>query len=182
MEATQAPYKLRSKIGINEFDADGPEKVVKEQYQLFLQAIAGQPQPPFQQQNGSAAGSNGHASASSDAPPSDEVIEAIWNRAYLRKDNKLSLHVLPKTKTVVADGLVLLIYGFQKLLGLEAVGSIALMEAAKQSGLRIDRIDRNIPVEHMKLVIRGGQGKGTRYSVNNRGAAYAQELLEKLFE
>ena len=102
--------------------------------------------------------------------------------AYLRKDNKLSLHVLPKTKNSVADSLVLLIYGFQKLLGLEAVSSIALMEAAKQSGLRIDRVDRNIPVEHGKLVIRGGQGKGTRYSVNNRGAAYAQELLEKLFE
>jgi hypothetical protein len=179
MEATQAPYRLKSKIGVNEFDADGPEKVVKEQYQLFLQAIQTLPQVP---QNNGSAGTNGYTAPNNTAPPTDEDIEATWNRAYLRKDNKLSLHVLPKTKTAAADTLVLLMYGFQKLFGLEAVSSIALMEAAKQSGLRIDRVDRSLPTEHAKLVIRGGQGKGTRYSVNNRGAAYAQDLLEKLFE
>jgi hypothetical protein len=56
------------------------------------------------------------------------------------------------------------------------------MESAKQSGLRIDRVNRNLPKAHQQFLITGGTGKGARYSLNNRGMAYAQELLEGMFE
>jgi hypothetical protein len=94
----------------------------------------------------------------------------------------LSLLVMPQTQTVNADSIILLIYGYQKLLKRDAVNSTELMESAKWSGLRIDRIDRSLVNGHAAFIVKGGSRKGSRYSLNNRGMLYAQELLEKMFD
>src|SRR5581483_5610022 len=107
---------------------------------------------------------------------------AQWSRAYRQDGDRLSLHGLPQGKTQNADAIVLLIHGYHELLKRESIPSTELMNAAKQSGLRIDRIDRSIPSSHNAYLIKGGNGKGSRYSLNNRGRAYAQELLDQMFE
>lgn len=109
-------------------------------------------------------------------------IEHVWDRAYKRKDNRLSLITLPSTSTQKADAIILLMYGFQTLFSHEAVSCMDLMDAAKQSGLRIDRIDRNLPMAYRAYYNRGGSGKGTRYSLNNVGLRHAQTILEKMYE
>jgi hypothetical protein len=185
MEATLAPpYTLKIRLGNAEFDGCGPEESIRADYILFLEAhkicfsgngsVASQGTAP-------AAASGTQQSAPTDDSWTDP-LEAAWDRAYLRKDGKLSLHVLPTGKSANSDALLLLIYGFQSLLGLDAVPSVGLMDAAQQSGLRIDRVERNLTPDHRKLIIKGGNGKGTRYSLNNRGLKVAQELLERLFD
>lgn len=111
-----------------------------------------------------------------------DPVEGNWDRVFKRTDDQLSLLLLPNGKFRNADSIVLLIYGYQKLYGQNGVPVTSLMEAAKQSGLRIDRVNRNLPKSHQQFLITGGTGKGARYSLNNRGMAYAQELLEGMFE
>lgn len=179
MEATQAaPYTLKVKLGIGEFDGTGPTELIREDYDRWLQLMEkiasqntnGKPQPST------------HAQANDPSSETPDPIEAVWDRAFMRKDDKLSLHVLPDSKTPSSDSLLIILYGYQTWLGLDAVRSVDLMDSALQSGLRLDRIDRNLTPQHRKLIIKGGSGKGTRYSLNNRGLRVAQELLEKLFE
>jgi hypothetical protein len=175
MESTTAsPYRLKVRLGPHEFEAEGPEASVKEQFATFL-TIANAATP----KNGSSSLRNG---VNGSGEPDDEGGAGSWDRAYKRKGDQISLHVLPETKTQNADAIILILYGHQMLLEQESVTSLVLMEAAKQSGLRIDRIDRNLPASHKQYVISGGSGKGTRYSLNNRGSAYAQEMLDKMFD
>lgn len=186
MEAVKAgSYRLKVRLGSHEFEADGPEEVVREQFAIFLQAAnslgAAAPSPRSNSQSESGQG-NGEQGRAGESEEGNGDVESMWNRAYKRNGDRLSLHVLPQTKTQNADAILLLLYGYQTILKQESVKTTDAMDAAKQSGLRIDRIDRNLPASHNALVIRGGNGKGTRYSLNNRGLAYAQELLEQMFE
>jgi hypothetical protein len=176
MEVTAAiPYRLKVRLGPHEFEAEGPEASVKEQFATFVTIANTTPVP----KNGS---SNLQRGSNGSGDPEVEPGAGSWDRAYKRKGDQISLHVLPETKTQNADAIILILYGHQMLLEQESVTSLVLMEAAKQSGLRIDRIDRNLPASHKQYVISGGTGKGTRYSLNNRGAAYAQEMLDKMFD
>jgi hypothetical protein len=177
-----SPYRLKVRLGSHEFESEGSEPTVKEQFQLFLNAV--NLAPAIHAPNGCANGSNANDSDGNvvDDDSHDEDLESAWSRAYKRDGDQLSLHVLPQTKFANADALILLIYGYQTLLKQESVKSTEVMEAAKMSGLRVDRIERNLPNSHSVFVIKGGNGKGSRYTLNNRGLTYAQELLETMFE
>jgi hypothetical protein len=48
-----------------------------------------------------------------------------------------------------ADALIQLMYGFQTLFSQDAFSCMDLMDAAKHSGLRIDRIDRDPPMARL---------------------------------
>jgi hypothetical protein len=84
---------------------------------------------------------------------------------------------LPRTEEVNADAIVLLLYGYLQLCDTDTVGSAELLAMAKKSGVRIDRIDRTI-ADHLMYINKGGSRRGCRYSLNNQGKAYAQQLLE----
>lgn len=180
MQATEGYTSIKVRLGDAEFEASGREEVVASQYDRFLQAIEiGAISTSRHSGNGKATETNGKTEGDDDWR---DPIEEMWNRAYVRDGEKVSLNVLPSGKTFNSDSIILLIYGYQSLLSRDSVKSIELLDAAQQSGLRIDRIDRNLCAEHRKLVIKGGSGKGSRYSLNNRGMKAAQELLDRLFE
>lgn len=187
MEAiAQAPFRLKTRIGSHEFDAEGQESAVKEQFNLWVQAITSAPQPPPQKTtviSTNVVDGNEHGGdAGDDGIIDGDAVDAIWNRVYKRDNEQVSLLVLPQTQTANADAIILLIYGYQTLLKRDAVNSTELMDAAKWSGMRIDRIDRPLGNGHAQFVVKGGSRKGSRYSLNNRGMAYAQELLERMFD
>ncbi|MEM6690913.1 MAG: hypothetical protein AAF664_15880 [Planctomycetota bacterium] len=171
----KSAYHLRIKVGAAEFDAEGPVEIVRSDYESFLNLIERVGTKAIEVR-----------SQSSDPEPTPNVggfiEENTWDKAFLRSEDKLSLNVLPDTKHSNGDAILLLIYGYQTLFQQDGVTSISLMEAAKQSGLRIDRIDRSLTAEHHRLILKGGSGKGTRYSLNNRGISYSQSLLEQLFD
>jgi hypothetical protein len=173
--ATLVPHRLKVRLGPHEFDGEGEKETVKEQYEMWLQAITAMPNA------GERRGANATPNTANKIEEVDDEVEALWNRAYKRSDNSVSLNVLPQTKAPNPDAILLLIYGFHALLKQEFAKATDLMDAAKQSGLRIDRVDR-LPSDYNALIIKGGNGKGSRYSLNNRGLARAQELLEQMFE
>lgn len=84
--------------------------------------------------------------------------------------------MLPKGQQKLADGLLLLLYGFRKLKQQEMVLSLDLMKAARQSGIQLPRLDRTL-AKHKELVVEGGAGKGKRYGLNNLGITRAEEIM-----
>jgi hypothetical protein len=172
-ESTLSAYRLKVRVGESEFDAEGPENTVKSQFELFLEALSA---------NGNGKSKNGSAPGHSDSPPridGDPIGEETWNRFYKEEgETDVSLKVLPSTDNQNADALILLLYGYLHRKDADTVGSTDLLAMAKKSGLRIDRIDRNIPAGHNRFIGRGGSRRGMRYSLNNQGQRYAQELLE----
>jgi hypothetical protein len=176
-EATQSAYRLKVRVADSEFDAEGPEDTVKVQFDAFLAALSSLGKPS---QNGKPS-KNGSRDGSTEAlgTDADPVGEETWNRFYkLEGETDVSLKVLPATQNQNADALVLLLYGYLHLREVDTVNSADLLNMAKKSGLRIDRIDRNIPAEHNRYISKGGSRRGTRYGLNNQGQAYAQGLLE----
>ena len=167
-------YELSMRIGDAEFKGIGRESVVRADYATWIEAVK----------------LIGQSLAVRNAPQGDDAtlegqggqIEKSWDRIYKRNGDQLSLNVIPPGNSRNADAILLIIYGYQTLFGQDGVKSTTIMDAAKQSGLRIDRVNRNMPKSHQQLVITGGAGKGLRYTLNNRGLQYAQELLDSMFE
>lgn len=171
--STPAVHKLRVRVGNAEFTAVGSEDSVAGQYQLFLEAFAAA-------QVGASCRDSGESESEPDSET--EFNHEMFERTFRDDGECVSLRVLPDAANQLErdrDALVLLLYGCQELKGCTEVSSVDLMASARQSGIQRNRLDRTIPGE---LVRRGGHRKGTRYSLNNRGIARAQDLLEQLFE
>jgi hypothetical protein len=171
-----ANYKLQVKLGVAEFNAEGPEETVKEQFQLFLAAAAA---APVTANNGSGSASTVGVSGSTGATVA--IDSDLLSRFFQEDDEEsVSLRVLPKTaEKRDADSLVLLLYGHRALKSQQDVVATRVLKAAKQSGLTIDRIEKVLGV-HEALYSRGGIKKGTRYGLNNQGIAYAEDLIRKM--
>ena len=167
-------YKLRMKIGDAEFEADGPKDDVKtlfEQWRTLVEsAIARKSEA-------------GSSKKSTDVSVSDSPAdEALVKRVFVDRDGTLSLLGLPKSENAIADALVLLVYGYRLLKQDEyPVTGVRLMQAAQQSGVKIDRADRAI-AGRKELLVTTGYKRSKRYSLNNRGEQHAMGLMKQLFE
>jgi hypothetical protein len=164
------PYKIRVKLGANEFEAEGPENVVKEQFGLFLEIAKApvapslrQDPPPFPPTNGVIAG--------------EAVSAEMLNRAFVAdQDGQVSLRIVPRTNDRDADGLLILLYGFLKISNQADVLSGRLLRSAQTSGLSVIRVDRTF-LPHMEFITKGGKRVGSRWGLNNRGIAKAEEII-----
>jgi len=172
-------YKLRVKIGDAEFDAEGPESVVKVQFDRWLEACSSRPkaaETPQEKLNGAA--SNGAETKPS--APAAGALQDVLNRAFIVSGDMVSLRALPaEGENRISDALILLLYGYRSLLQCDSVLSGQLCTAARKSGLTLDRIDRFMAPG---LTLSSGQKRGRRYTLNNPGVARAESLLEKLFD
>lgn len=178
-------HRMKVRFGDHAFMVSGREDVVKEQYDRFVEAavaIAQASAGPAKSPAKSSKSANGHDVESGVDSMDSALVDAKWDRVFKRKDDQVSLIVLPSTKTQVSDALILILYGFQTLLKAESVSCVDMMAAAKVSGVRIGRIDRALPAAYGCYYHKGGFAKGTRYTLNNQGLRYAQELLEEMFE
>ena len=190
-------YKLCVRVGGHEFKAVGPEHAVREQFDLFLTAVASVPaaatNPAKPAKVATLNGRQPQGSSDPDLPPGyhDQFDEAetnghgskiasdLLNRAFRVDGEVVSLRVLPDGDDAHADAMLLLIYAFQAILGANEVGAVVLTEAARRSGINLTRIDRTIA--RMNGYIRkGGRRRGTRYQINNPGMAKAEEILLKM--
>lgn len=178
MEARMAEtHKLRIKIGDAEFEAEGSQESIKLQYDAFLAALAAAPKAA----PASARSTSSSHSSTDTAAGANQDQDQLVAKAYNGDADKdlVSLKYLPKGETREADALLLLIYGYSKLKGAEAVLGTQLLRAARQSGLTLDRVDRHI-VKHDAFLMKGGARKGMKYSLNNQGFVKAAELLSQL--
>jgi hypothetical protein len=163
---------LRVKVGSHEFEAEGSEESVKAQFEAWKELVAASPASsdpadPEQQQD--------QEQTSGDQRELGRVF-SIDSRRKL-----VSLRILPRGERRDADALLLLLYGYERGLGQEEVLAGRLKQSLAVSGRRIDRIDRAIaPHDRANHVLKGGTGKGGKYSLSNTGREIAVQLMRGL--
>jgi hypothetical protein len=172
-------HKLKIRIGAAEFEAEGLEDTVNRQYEQFLKALAAAP-------------SGGGGASPAPPPPGPErrdgaeaepaADENLVKRAFLQdKKGGVSLKVLPKSDNQEADTLLLLLYGYSIVKGETELLGGRLLNAARQSGLTLERVDYAIGARG-EYIQKGGFRRGARYSLNNLGVSYARDLLRRMFD
>jgi hypothetical protein len=174
MLRTMETSKIRIKIGDSEFEAEGPEDLVRVQFDEFMSVMKAHPPspaPPLLPQ-----ALPDPTAALAVAIPAPEVSPDWLSRVFQVRNRTVTLLALPKSETAIKDAMLMLIYGFEKLLGTGAVTGVALAEAARQSGVQIDRVDR-VMKGLGAWINAGGARRGRRYSLNNPGRKKAEDLI-----
>ena len=93
----------------------------------------------------------------------------------------MSLLATPKSEKADADSLLVLIYGLTEVKGEQAVTGTTLRKSASKSGVNVGRIGETLNAR-ADLIQAGGERKGRRYSLNNRGIAEAERLIQTMVE
>ncbi len=159
--------RIHIKLGDYEFEAQGPADIVNQQFEAFREMVK----------------HLGKVPKPTDAPKTDQdnkEEQLFDNNAYSRifheSGDLLSLTATPKTDNSEADALLLLIYGYDKLKNEPKITGVTLMKAARQSGVFINRVDRYMDTKK-EFILTGGAKRGKRYSLNNRGVQYVDEMI-----
>jgi len=177
--------RLKMKIGEAEFEADVPENKVQPMYAQFLfllerrnqsaRPIAANAQEPEVKASFAVGSSTEH-------PLGETTDRALLTRIFaLREDGAVTLKMLPNGADKNADALLLLLYGYHRLKNEEYVLATELFRAAEWSGILLRRPAKEL-VRNGRFLIRGGQRKGSHYSLNSRGLAMAKEIAAKMIE
>jgi hypothetical protein len=177
-DAMIGSHRIKIKLGDAEFEAEGSEQSVQAQYELFLGALerktVKEPGTPTPKANGAPEGERRENLGAFDDNMQARIFE-------LRQDGIVALRVLPKGNDREADALILLLYGYRRLKNEENVLATHLLRAAQYSGVSVYRPAHALAV-HDQFLIRGGQKKGSTYSLNNQGVTKAEEIAAKIFE
>jgi len=197
--------RLKMKIGEAEFEADVPESEVQPMYCQFLMMVERRSQislpAPAAVHGADAAKTDTRELAAdvvaqpipaypspaypSPAYPSPLAPRETFDRASLDRvftlgdDGALTLKVLPPGPDSHADALLLILYGFYRLKNEAYVLATQLFRAAERSGIVLRRPVTEY-VRNSRFVIRGGQRKGSHYSLSNQGLAMATEITAKM--
>lgn len=192
MESTT--YRIRASLFGEVFEADGPAELVREDHRAWREDVMRSrtarpstvppPPPPLKgeakvpppEQNGDLLS----LVMPPHGPASIPTVEP-WHKIFKDEGTYVSLNVLPRGENAEADTLTLLLLGMSAIKGQEYVFAPTLMNAAKKSGLTIDRVDRTIAT-YERYVQFAGQRRGKRYSLNNPGQEYARSLAASLIQ
>ncbi len=172
VKVTNQTQKLKIQIGDAVFEADGPTEIVEQQFQAFILLLQNQPKQPKTKEELGAGSGNG---ISNETQP---ISEAVLNKVFCNEGDYVSLSASPSGP---ADALLVLLYGFDRILDVPKVTGVTMMKAARKSGVQIPRIDKYMN-ESAEFVLTGGAKRGKRYSLNNRGIAHAEKVIRALIE
>jgi hypothetical protein len=184
--------RLKLKIGEAEFEADVPENEVQPMYCQFLSMLERRGQTAVRLSGGA---DDFPRAKSGDREPSivstvragssAEFLGETFDKSPLtrifdvRQDGAVTLKVLPSGPDKNADAMLLLLYGYYRLKNEEYVLATHLFRSADQSGISLRR-----PVKeyagNAPFVVRGGQRKGSHYSLNQQGRVKAQEISTRI--
>ena len=163
-------YRLKMKIGVHEFEAEGSEEKVESQFQAFKELIASIPQTAEKPQD----------------VPSD-AAKAAENGNGLELDKIMQNEGRVVSLTVRAaspdDAVLLTLLGQRQYRQNNSVTGGEIKDGLRQSGQPVDRTDRvldRLSSDDNGLVITIGQRKGRRYRLTNAGIARAQEIARAL--
>lgn len=172
-------HKLAVRIGQSEFTAEGEEATVNEQFSQFLNAIATL-QPPVTPhlQSSSGSGEKG-GGAQNGQPPrliDRTLLESVFSQEH---EGLISLRTIPATTNRDADALVLLLYGFRRMLEQTDVLALRLKAAAIHSGIPVSRLPSMLEVL-VQYIRKGGEKRSSWYGLNNQGVLYAEGVLRTM--
>lgn len=184
-EKAMEPFRLKLKVGVHEFEAEGTEESVKEQLAVWRELISSPgPSAPTL--------ASPPPQASPPPPPADagETPEADSFREDRRQFSKIfkhdgrvvSLTVLPKGPQSTPDALLLILFGQYVFNGPEPVSGQTISDGLAMSGVPVPRVDRAWGPHLGSNVLASGVRRGTRYRLSNTGLAKAREIAKQLLE
>jgi hypothetical protein len=188
MENPPHKVKLRLPNGA-EFEAEGAKETVDAQLTAFMKLMADMPMPTAELPKAihpasaifpSPSSPVGSAAAVPPELPSP-LTDEILSRVFRRDRDSISLLAMPRGERSEGDTLIALLYAYQQLLNQPAVTGVTLSQAARQSGLSLSRLDR-VMESQAQYIMAAGARRGRRYSLNNRGVRYAEDLIRRLVE
>jgi hypothetical protein len=164
--------RIKMKIGIHEFEAEGPADIVKEQLDAFKELISSNP-------------------VSTALSPSDQVGQAINNErdsigiphVNLEKVMHVNGRIVSLTAipTSTEDAALLIMLGHKDLRNNISVTGQEIGDGLAQSGRPVPRVDRIMESAISEAsVLRSGVKRGTRYRLTNQGLAKALGLARDL--
>jgi hypothetical protein len=185
-------FKLRLKIGVNEFEAEGSEDYIKFERQIFLESIIAEKNQDDGSDLKEELGNvptvieNGGGLSSSDAsgeptPASPIRLPEMSRLAMQHKSDKdlIVLTALPQdAETQKQDALLLLLLAHKIVRGVDNVKSTDALNGMKQSGLPVDlaALADKMPT----LVLKTGVRKGTKYRLSTPGVQKATSVATAL--
>ncbi len=182
MSKLQGTFKLRVKIDGQEFEAEGQSDLVSRQFEAFRLMIQGAGSASVRHVNPDTgrplrpeAPQNVHAEAGGHDVDLAQLFQVS------PQSQLLSLCQPPDGKYPEADAVLLLLLGHKRLRNEEDVPVTVLMEALKQSGCPVKRLDRILTIytqDHS--VLRSGRGKGGKYRLTNLGLKKVDAMAGKL--
>ena len=161
-------YRIRVKIGNAEFEAEGPEESVKEQFEAFKQLLQ-LTVPRVIDPTTVISTSPSQAQQRVPESPDQERLRVLF--LFSKTGDFISLAFRPQGDNLQQRALLLILYGFRRLLGQEDVPVGTLKRSLEQSGFYVGRVDRiAMPLVKEGLVLKGGKkGKGGKYKLTNLG-------------
>ena len=165
-------YRIKVKIGNNEFEAEGPTDVVKEQFESFKEIIRLAPAKTPVEQLADTAKSIANQFAADGIPMLNlEKIMHISGRI-------VSLTALPATPL---DAALLIMLGHSALRQNTSPTGQEIGDGLDQSGRPVPRVDRIMESAIGEaLVLKTGIKRATRYRLTNQGLVKAQGLARDL--
>ncbi len=159
-------YKLKVKIGVHEFEAEGSQEAVERQFEVFKELISSVPAHKTE--------STITANTGTAAPPAAITKSSSFDKIFKVNGRVVSLTALPDT---VENAALLLLLGQAIYRENHTATASEIIDGLELSGHRVDRIDR-LMEDFISdgIVLRSGQRKGTRYRLTNQGLAKAQAL------
>ena len=181
-----ANLKLRMKIGVHEFDAEGPVEEVNGRFEIWREMIAPKGQ--------TAAVGSGALAFTGLTPtvtitgpvmvPPDDAKSVMLQRVFSvdEKRDLVTLRIHPMGDTAVADAILALVYGYWSLRGNDDVRVTKLTRSVQLSGLGSGRIDRMAAAHLGTSLSKTGTSKGSKYMLTAPGRAKAEVVIKEMFD
>jgi hypothetical protein len=178
-------FKLRLKIGANEFEAEGPEEYVKGERQIFLENFAGaqdEKEETGDDEEVPLDGGDKRGNAASN--PSGVSIASVDIAKLAGQDRNdkdlIILTALPQDpETQKQDALLLLLLAHKVIRGVDNVKATDALNGMKQSGIQIDAISQ-VTDKIPQWVLKTGVRKGSKYRLSSPGVQKASAVAQTL--
>lgn len=174
----ETPYRLKIKVGLHEFDAEGDREAVQEQFNAWKELISIMP-PPFVAQPQNEARTFEFQTPMPPPKPDLAFIDTSLDKIMKIDNRVVSMTVRPKS---VEDAILLLLYGQKTLRANDSVtGSEILDGLTATGGLSFGRIDRLLEKAGTDGdVIVTGERRAKRYRLTNAGLSKARQLASDM--
>lgn len=167
-----ADYKIRVKVGANEFDAEGPKEFVEELFRRF-EALVNSKASLFPVTPSKTEADKTHSV--------DAFVESPFAAAFHQEGNRISLVGRFDGEERELDAALLILFGYKELRNADTVSADELLYGLKQTGYSVERADRLMKRGHASGLLNfSGVRRGTRYRLTVPGIAKAKELGKEL--
>jgi hypothetical protein len=166
--------KIKTKIGDNEFEGEGPEASITAQFEAFLNRISVEPaKQPAYNTNGETQAASTQVDTVGSKHVSLETIMHVSGRI-------VSLTALPQSNEEAA---LLIMLGHKDLRNNQAVTGQEIGDGLAQSGRPVPRVDRIMDKAIAEaLVLKNGFRRSTRYRLTNSGLVKALNIAKSIVE